>query len=486
MAAVRKSSLVIVTVAVAAIGGYAATDLRLAAAVIAAPVFVALAYSRRTSLPLIFGLLMLLPVTVRIGGSATAALSTVLAATVLAVAIGSGRRYLDGRGLSSKVGNIVLATYGLILLMAAINADSFDQLQVTQRTYLTAALVTWHVAAEVRADRAGLDRAIGFLLAVSVPVALLALYQRVTGTWPILDDFASAPQYSSFEGQNRSAGVMGHPIIYGGFCMAMLILAVGRVERRSLLTVLVVANGLGIILSGSRSTWVAVVVGLVVLALANRGRAAGRLIGLGVGSLAVLPILAAFAPSALQSIVRGVTDRLFGADAGLSADARGARIDAALDVITGSPLSFWTGSGPEASTEYFLGRGFGDGLALTFDNSYLLLAFDYGIVPALALVALLAVGVLRQGDATGRAMLAAFAVWISVFDFYNWPVAMAVLALGVALREASGGDELDAVVGQRGLRGRGEQAVEGRGGDVADRLRRDDLHAVDLHRDRRP
>ena len=164
---------------------------------VAAAVFVALAYGRRTGLPLLFGVMTLIPITVWFGGGVLMS-TVVIAAMIAASIIGTVRRVSTGGPLSSRAGNAVLVVYGLVLLSTAVNAVEWGAVLVWQRPYFAAVLVAWHVAAEAKVNPEGMQRAVRFLLWVSVPIAALAVYQRATGTWPVLDDYAIGRQYAWF------------------------------------------------------------------------------------------------------------------------------------------------------------------------------------------------------------------------------------------------------------------------------------------------
>lgn len=414
-------------------------------ALIGAIVFVALSLAPARGLYLLFGLLFFVPITINAGWPGETLTWMLLAATGNA-AIGSARRIVAGehRGGGSKGVSLTLL---IMCVAAAVNWSDLGAMQVSLRPFVVFALLAWHVAAEARRSPELTARLLHFLLWCSVPVAALAIYQRLTGTWPVLDDYATGVQYRSFSGQDRSAGTMGHPIIYGAFTMAMIVAAWGRRPRGW--TLFVAINAVGLILSGARSAWLATGIALVALFLLSRNKVTSK----GIATFYAAAIATAFAyflyPDAFRGIFGEAAARFTANDAIASASARSTRVDAALDQITASTSTTLFGRGAGGAAQFLTTRGFGDGLAQTFDNSYLMLWFDYGVFAVIAMGAALAYGIVKRGDLTGRMLLLAFALQISLFDFFNWPAAMAVALLGIALRQPavgldpSGGDELE-------------------------------------------
>ena len=104
--------------------------------------------------------------------------------------------------------------------------------------------------------------------------------------------------------------------------------------------------------------------------------------------------------------------------------------------ILGSEFSSMFGLGPGSLQQYFTHHSVSDGLAATFDNSYLSLWHDYGAITLAVLVSLLSVGIARRsGSPPGRLLLLSTAVSIFFFDFYAWPLMLGVIMLAVGLRE---------------------------------------------------
>lgn len=376
----------------------------------------------------IFVLMVLAPVTINAGWPGST-LTWVYAAVVALAVVGRTQRLLHLDAIEAQEVWIFLP-FAAICAASLVNWPGSGAFLSYARPYLVFTLVAWHVLAEARRAPDAIGRAIRVLLWVSVPLALLAVYQRATGTWPVLDEFATSAGYQSFAGQERAAAVMGQPVIYGSFCMAMLVpLMTMPVQRKYLF---VAANVLGLFLSGTRSALLAVLVVALVCFLRGR-RITGVAAWYAVTAGMAVVVAAMLYPSVVLDPVAGYLERLENMASSESGLARQLRFDIAWDHIAATDAAFLVGQGPGAFVDYFTTTSVGDGLAQTIDNSYLTLWFDFGLVPVVAMMGLLLAGILR-GAWPGRMLLLGFAVEIYFFDFYSWPSVMAVAILGAALR----------------------------------------------------
>ena len=220
-----------------------------------------------------------------------------------------------------------------------------------------------------------------------VLIAALAIYQRLTGTWPILDQLATSSAYTSGAGVGRSAGTAGHPIIYGSYCMAMM--GVSLALRGRWWLVPFGANGIGLLLSGSRSAWIGIVGGLALWYLTRPRKITAKgvkaaLISIGAGAVLLLA-----GPQVVREVVATAAGRLTNLTGSAAANARYLRSGEAWTGIRESFHSLVFGKGPEAHVRFFQEVGVGDGQAQTFDNSYLTLWYDFGAIGLLGMLSLL-------------------------------------------------------------------------------------------------
>jgi hypothetical protein len=296
--------------------------------------------------------------------------------------------------------------------------------------FLAYAVIGWYVIEEARRDPAAVPAVAERLAWVSVFVAVLAVYQRLTGTWPGLDRFAMSEAFTSTVGFGRSAGTMGHPIVYGTFCMAMMCVAIAL--RFRLWQVVFAFNGVGLLLSASRSAWIGALCALALWYFVQPRKVTRRGI-VTVGAVVAVGAVLAFAgPAPVRDAFGLVRDRLVNVTGQNSATARYERVEEAWAGITESPRTFLFGQGPEAHARFFEQIGISDGLAPAFDNSYLTMWFDYGLLGLGALLALLVLAFVRTRSLPARMLLVAFGVQIWFFDCYVWPAAVGVPLLALA------------------------------------------------------
>lgn len=332
-----------------------------------------------------------------------------------------------------------LAGFGLVavlLVAALVQWQGFGAAATGVVPFLAYAVIGWHVVEESRRDPAVAPRVAVALAWIGVAVAALAVYQRLTGTWPVLDRLAVSEAFTSGAGVGRSAGTMGHPIILGTVSMAMMCVAIGL--RFRWWQVPFAANAVGLVLSGSRSAWIGALAALVLWYLVQPRKVTRR----GVATVGALALVGGglflWGPAPARDAVDLVRDRLANLTGQSSATARFARVGEAWAGITETPGTVLFGRGPEAHVRFFQETGISDGLAQAFDNSYLTIWYDYGLLGLLAFVALLVVAFTRARSVPARLLLAGFAVQVWFFDCFLWPAAVGVpllaFALGAAVR----------------------------------------------------
>ncbi|MBO0870717.1 MAG: O-antigen ligase family protein, partial [Micromonosporaceae bacterium] len=232
-------------------------------------------------------------------------------------------------------------------------------------------------------------------------------------------------------GAGRAVGTMGHPIVYGTFCLTGMCIALGL--RGRLWQVPFAAGAVGMLLSGSRSAWFGIAAALAVWYLAQRRKLTRRGLYLLAGFAAVLGGLAAFGPPPVRAALGILTSRLSNLTGSASATARYRRMEAAWSGIGDNVVNVLAGRGAGAHVRFFQQAGIGDYLAQTFDNSYLTLWYDFGVGALAVLVAAMGLLFVRYGTVTVRMLVLGFAVQIWFFDFYLWPAAAGTLIVAVAL-----------------------------------------------------
>lgn len=380
----------------------------------------------------ILGIAFLAPATVDFGYP-TFPEWTVLGA-LLALCVWARILRLDRDGWQPTLIMAALATPAAVLVASTAHWRGVGPLVAAAAPLACYGLLAWHFAEEARHDPAEIRRLASAFAWIGVPIALLAVYQRASGTWPLLDQYAVDVAFTAAAGPGRSAGVMGHPILYGTYCMAMACVAL--VLRGRLWGIPFAANVIGLVLSGTRSAWIGMAVALVGWYLVQPRKFSRRGVAIGGAAAVVAAGLWAFGPPAIQHTIDILKDRLANLTGSQSAVARYARSGAAWDRIWDNPATVLFGHGPEGHVTFFRTIGIDDGLAQAFDNSYLTLWYDFGAVGLLCFVVLLAALWWRFRSLVGRLLLLAFAVQIYFFDFFLWPCAGAVLALAVGLAVA--------------------------------------------------
>ncbi|MFD6635863.1 hypothetical protein ACFWDN_08575 [Micromonospora chalcea] len=158
-------------------------------------------------------------------------------------------------------------------------------------------VLAWHLAEEARHDRRTVLRIAEALTWFSVAVAVLAKYQTASRSWPIFDQFAYDWTYTSAFDATRAVGLSGHPIIYGTFAMAMVLVALTL--RGRFWYVPVAANLVGLVLSGTRSAWVGTVLALGLWLFLQWRKVSWRGLGSAAAIAAITWALVAFSPPAL-------------------------------------------------------------------------------------------------------------------------------------------------------------------------------------------
>ncbi|MFK3981411.1 O-antigen ligase family protein [Micromonospora sp. NPDC050397] len=360
----------------------------------------------------------------------------ILLAAVLITLYGRLQRYHPSTPLlSSAMAGLLLPA---VCLLAALANWSRPQDLVSALVPLVSyGIITWHLVDEARRDPDGVRRLARAVAWFGVPLAILSIYQRVSGTWPVLDQFAIDEGFTASAGPGRSVGTMGHPIVYGTYCM--LVICIALTMRGRLWQIPFAAGAIGLLLSGSRSAWIGTACALAIWYLALERKFTRRGVLTALSFVAVGGGLVFFGPKPIQDAVTILRDRLTNLTGSSSATARYRRTGEAWSGVWHDLGTVLSGHGPEAHVRFFQQFSVGDGLAPTFDNTYLTLWYDFGLVALLVLVALMVLPLFRFRSLAARMIILGFAVQIWFFDVYLWPAAAAtlILAAGIAVADSA-------------------------------------------------
>jgi hypothetical protein len=362
------------------------------------------------------------------------------------------------------------------LIAALVHWYGYQRILFGVSPLAAAAMLCWYVFEEGRRDPRTVIRVARAFAWSSVPIAILAKIQTMTGTWPGFDQLAYDPRYTSKFDPTRAAGISGHPLIFGAFAMGTALVAL--TVRGRYWYVPFTASLVGLVLSGTRSAWIGMLLGTLVWLVYQRRRLSWAGLGTAVAVLAVAgavvlgspdmfhakasppasssqrqpaagPSAAAPAPTspgpagAPTSAGSATVNRISGSAAGISGTARIARMKAGWHGITESPITIVFGHGPEADFRYFGQHPMADGLAQVFDNTYVSVWYNFGLLGLLSLLAAIVGLYWRLRSVPARAIILGTAAQIFFFDVWTWPTAVAVFAMGIALG-ATGAPELAA------------------------------------------
>ncbi|MCU1514575.1 MAG: O-Antigen ligase, partial [Microbacteriaceae bacterium] len=343
---------------------------------------------------------------------------------------------------SSQFQPVRLGMYALVLtVVASFTVAMLGGIPPSQSTTATSGLFTvvgWAGVLLVACDGiATRERMLVFLRRIAFAGALLAvlgLVQFVTGqtlvdgisfpgtiTSTLLDGLPSRAGFA------RASGTALHPLEYSVvLCVALPIaIAVGVVDsRRGMLrrVLPIVLSGAAAVLSLSRSAVIGLALAVVVVLPALSTRVRWVLLGVTAAMIAAVGLLV---PGLLSSITQLFT----GLNEDPSAISRQNGIDVVLQFVANSPI---------------IGKGLGTFVPdiYIFDNAYILLAIELGVVGLVVfvLLALLALGSAFQGRRSpfaadrviGQALMAAAiagAVLFAFFDGLSFPQSAGFLFL---------------------------------------------------------
>lgn len=414
----------------ACFGILALTDPLLVLAIPAALVFLICVFRPNLGIYVLMALLFFAPVTVNLGWSGQTTTYVFFAAAALAL----GGRLARFFTKAQRVGEQFWIMWLLVpvALLGVIHGTALADWWVDARSLMVLVVVAWHVSAEAKLDPERMRRVAIMIVWAAPALAVVALHQRAVGFWPFFDQYASSASYTSRGDPSRSASIMGHPILYGSYCMVASVVAAALKPKNWKL--LLGAALIGLILSGARSAWIGAGVALFLLVLVYRPRISfwGMYSGLIILCIVLVAFIVAPDLSAkFVEIATGRVDNLAGSQSSLARQLRG---NIAWSQIDATDETWWWGLGPGALVAYFARSSIGDNLAATFDNSYLTLWYEYGIITLAAFSLVMVAAILRGGAPAGRVLMVAIAAQVVFFDMYQWPLMMGAVALAAGLR----------------------------------------------------
>jgi hypothetical protein len=232
---------------------------------------------------------------------------------------------------------------------------------------------------------------------------------------------------------------MGHPIIFGAIStvgMALALIIKGRFWIVPFVTCLA-----GLINSGSRSSFLAAGLSLAVyLVSKNRARilTSKNVARTFFVAIAVSPFLVFFSQS-VADITNSISERLI-ISGDVSGVARSLRAETATARIFESFETIALGHGALADIRYITSFGLRDSEASTFDNFYLSLWHNFGLLALLPLIVILFVA-FRSGTNGSRMVLVIFASMLFFVDITGWPSLIAIGALAAGIAQLDVGTE---------------------------------------------
>jgi hypothetical protein len=302
----------------------------------------------------------------------------------------------------------VAATVALALVQGAFGAFDVVEATITLTLVWSAGLLLGTLVAED-------PRRLMPLLALAIPIALLALADAVLGrnVWEAVvgpSRLSGGPS-----GLTRGRGTLGHPLVAGAvFVLLGLAVLAAPVRRRTPLAVVLL---LAALLTVSRAAILGALLGLAAFLVASHA-SRRRLLGVavagavGVTALFAVPSLDRFQSTFAARIVEGRQND----------DVRASALAILADDLQSRPQELLLGSGLRAAEQQLRAQGGNRGLN-TYDSQYVTFVYDLGILPLAGLVAALVVA-LRRAHVRRPTLLwvaaGAGAAMFAVFDGLYW------------------------------------------------------------------
>jgi putative inorganic carbon (hco3(-)) transporter len=197
----------------------------------------------------------------------------------------------------SAAGTALLLLVGAGLLSVATSSNR--AVTVTEVARIAAAATMFLVVEQLVAEPRSIPRVLVVCYASAIVPLSVAAYQAATGSGAVLVD-----------GLSRVRGTFVHPNAFG-FCLALLVVMGAAIYRhlrgpqRIALAVMMIAGSGGIVLSYSRESWLALIVGLLVVGVLQSPRS---LLFLGMAAIALI-VVSSSVQARLGDLEQGRTTR---------------------------------------------------------------------------------------------------------------------------------------------------------------------------------
>lgn len=383
-------------------------------------------------LPLILMIASIYPPTIgRLVPIGNSTLSSLYETIIMIALVGLIRLRAAGPYLARE--SVPLLIIAIPLIAGGLGVGTFNDFISSEKPLVLIAVVTIIAMRVARcytsATRSFVLPAICWIAAVE---SILGVYQRGAHSWGYYDHAATTAQSMSTAFPGRAGGTFGHPSVLGIFAAVALVIAL-ELRFKSWVFVAVI-DFAGVVASGGRSAVAALLIGVVIAVCIplksgtwHRPRSIPSMATVTIAPLVVILLGLSFTDIAQTFVGSEFTQRFTDLGADQSVTAHQYRQSVAWHLISAHPESFLVGHGPGYAIHYLVDFGFNDGQAPAFDNTYLSLWIDYGIV-GLGILAVLAVLAVRRAG-FGTATAVALAVACYGFDIQGWPVILVLLSV---------------------------------------------------------
>lgn len=324
----------------------------------------------------------------------------------------------------------------LLVVVTIISRTSFHDSATVFRTIAIWAVLAFAFVNSNYGKTVELRTAFIDLSWLGAAVGVIVIVQVVLQHWPFLDANAFSTNYTAAIFHGRPGGTLGHPIFMSiSACVGAFI--AGTVRGRWWIVALSL-NTAAAVLSQSRSAWLVLVFGIVLVCTTFLSRRISKwalysTIGaIGAIAIGVLIVLATSRP--LQSFLDSTAFlRRLNIFHDASGDYRTSRIHTVWDIVTADPLSLFLGHGVGASSAFLNGVGLQDSQPNSFDMSYLSIWMDVGVF-VVALIFIPILWVLFSSKGPARYVALTFLVACIFVTAINWIAILALPVIALAAR----------------------------------------------------
>jgi len=348
--------------------------------------------------PVVFG------VTITFGGLPTGLFlgGIVLPLAVVWWATGAGRPRISWPALGA-----VLVFFCSGLLLAIIHG--------TDPGLAVSGTLVWTAGVLVGAGWANSHRSLRICLVVLATLALFAVFELAGLKNPWMK-FLGLDDFASVNGE-RSLSTFGHPLVAGAVFAVAALLAAGIDWPKWSKWIVVALLTAGAISTVSRSSLLALVAGLLVMFLVNKGSRKTAIATLAVGLGTVLVLALGWLPALNDSL----GNRVLGKQE--SQSVRVFALEHVGDLIQQSPGSFVVGDGVGSAAEFLQEAGTVNGFVV-FDNQYVTWIHEYGALTLLLAGFFVVLAMMKASPRNREVGLPAFAAVLVVLFFgdgMQWP-----------------------------------------------------------------